>query len=696
MSDLNKFQDKFRDEALDNISEMEQALLDLELSPKNHELNEKVFRALHSLKGGGAMFGFDQLSELAHFIENIYENVRSQKLAVSSELLGLTFKSVDLFKDLLASDSPVSPDLVEQCNAIERSFEELKENKFKEIGSRAESKNAKEEDDDNGCIRTYYIHFFPSADILKNGTNLLYLIDDLKELGNLFAIPRMESIPLFNDLNPKNCYAYWDLFLSTCEGVSAISDVFIFVEDESTLEINKISDFDLFSTPRFEEKLNEIFQQNKRVDLSEVKDIGEQIESLVPDNHTDLEKSPNSGENNNTSDDHSSPTRNVSSIKVSSEKIDNLMDLVSELVIAQERLNMIASHHSVPELRQTVDFIQKLTSQLRDSTFSISLVPVESLLTRFQRHIRDLSKEMGKQVQFEATGTETELDKTLIDGLTDPLLHILRNSIDHGIESPEVRQKMGKSPEGTITLHACYSGANVIIEISDDGAGMDHEKIRKKAVSKGMIHPESQLSTQEILELVFLPGFTTSEEVTEVSGRGVGMDVVNNAISAIRGEVQISSTKEVGTKITIVLPLVLSVLDGLLVHVDGSQYVIPLSLVGHIYFINSDDLTNDFNHTISLGGKLFPFIDLREEFNVESEPPKKRQMVVVNLEKTQVALAVDRVFGKIQAVLKPLGDFFSGNKIITAATIMGDGSVGLMLDINALINNSSANISQKK
>ncbi|MFO7999616.1 MAG: chemotaxis protein CheA [Marinilabilia sp.] len=695
MAFLDKFQDKFRDEAFDNISEMEQVLLDLELSPRDHELREKMYRALHSLKGGGTMFGFDLLSELAHKIEDVFDRIRSRQLAVSPELLTMTFKAVDLFKEILNTDSPDSPELLEKSQVIEADFAELVQ---KEIGPCSDTSISRNETgiEEKG-MGTYYIHFFPATDTLKNGTNLLYLIEDLKELGNLFAVSRLDSVPSFHDLDPVNCYVYWDLFVSTDQGESSIRDVFIFVEEESSLEINKISDADLFSSPGFTEKLDELFREkNRGVNLSEIKNIAGHAEQMISGNDAGANEQSNRTEKRNPSDETNSNNRNHSSIRVPSEKIDNLMDLVSEMVIAQEKLNMIASRHSVPELKQTVDSVKKLTSQLRDSTFSISLVPVESLLTRFQRHVRDLSEEMGKSVLFKATGTETELDKTLIESLTDPLLHLIRNSIDHGIELPRDREQKGKPSEGTITLDAFYSGANVIIEISDDGAGMDPDVIREKAVRKGIIQPESQLSKEEILKLVFLPGFSTSDEVTEVSGRGVGMDVVNNAISAIRGDVKISSAIDQGTTITIVLPLVLSVLDGLLVQVDEARYVLPLSLIGHIYFVESQVLNRSFNNTVSLGGKLLPFIDLRKEFSIYTSLPPKRQMVVVDYEGNQVAIAVDRVLGKIQAVLKPLGKFFSGNKIISAATIMGDGSVGLMLDIHALINHSSEGISKLK
>ncbi|MCA1745701.1 MAG: chemotaxis protein CheA, partial [Bacteroidales bacterium] len=374
-----------------------------------------------------------------------------------------------------------------------------------------------------------------------------------------------------------------------------------------------------------------------------------------------------------------------SSIRVASDKIDGLMNLVSELVITQERLNLIAARYPIPELKMVTESVQKLTGQLRDNTFSISLIPISNMMARFQRLVRDLSAQLGKRIAFSATGTETELDKTMIESLTDPLLHIIRNSIDHGIEMPDVRQKAGKNPIGKITLEAGYSGANVVLKIMDDGAGIDCERIRHKAIEKGLLQEDEIGTKEEMLNLLFIPGFSTSSHITEVSGRGVGMDVVKRNIAAIRGEVRMESEQGKGSCISISLPLVLSIIDGLLVRIGPTEYVIPLSLTDRIYPANSQMLEAAFIKTVTLDGVQIPFINLRKEFEVAGDAPTKCQMVVVKQGGYTIALSVDQVVGKIQAVLKPLGKLYHHQKMISAATIMGDGSIALVLDANAII-----------
>ncbi len=679
---FESFQDKFIEEATDNINDLEKALLELELSPTNKGLIERVFRAMHSLKGGGAMFGFMRLSEFTHKMENIYELVRSGQIQISTSLLSVTLKSVDLLKDLLNPSIIDSPHVTKRFKNLSQAIDEVlaKEAQIlissvgKSLGS------IEEKPKEITQMATYYVHFYPEAHVMENGTNLLYLIDELYSLGQVFVISGLRSIPSLEDINPLHSYVFWDLFIATDKGQNAISDVFIFVDDESAIEIHKICSSNLFDNGSFVDHLKYLSTKQNEIELSDL---------------SDFLAFPNSEENKPIINSaivsrEETKLRSSSSIRVASEKIDGLMNLVSELVITQERLNMIASKFQIPELKMVTENIQKLTGQLRDSAFSISLIPVESLLTRFQRLIRDLSGELGKQVTFTASGTETELDKTMIESLTDPLLHIIRNSIDHGIEQPDVRLKNGKDPSGHISLNAFYSGANVVIQVVDDGVGMDPQKIRVKAIEKGLILNDDLLSDQELFNMVFTPGFSTLSEITEISGRGVGMDVVKRNITAIRGEVALESEPGKGTSVSITLPLVLSIIDGLLVRINETQYVIPLSLTDRIYPVDSELMNRTLINLITLDGVQIPFFNLRYELDLKGFPPKQCQMVVVNHKGIKVALAVDQVIGKIQAVLKPLSRLYSNQKMISAATIMGDGAIALVLDTNAIIKQLSS------
>lgn len=692
------FQAKFIDEALDNISDLEQALMSLELSPHDKELVERVFRSLHTLKGGGAMFGFDRLSEFTHRMENIYEMVRSGQLCASAELLAVTLRSVDLLRDLLEEPGEVSSHLKEQCKSMEKAIDKVVKDETERMLQdvrNCQDWEADPEEDLNG-VATYFIHFYPQADVLKNGTNLLYLLDDLRELGRIIAMPGIQAVPIFQNLNPVNSYVFWDIFLATDKGINEIKDVFIFVEDEAILEIHKISNSDLFGSEQFISKMAELSDRQKKVDLSEIASIASSYENSIGDVDVQLAETrqggdlssgqiKKTGEVNSPGGRENGKRRSSSSIRVESEKIDNLMNLVSEMVITQERLNIIATHHHIPELKIVSETVQKLTAQLRDSTFSISLIPMETLLTRFQRLVHDASNDLGKKIDLKADGLDTELDKTMIESLTDPLLHILRNSIDHGIEYPDERRKKGKHEIGTIHLKAFYSGASVIIQITDDGAGIDPQIVRAKAIEKGLISEDLELSRHEMLNMVFKSGFSTNEEITELSGRGVGMDVVMRNIQAIRGKVSVDSEVGEGTTVTITLPLVLSIIDGLLVKINQTQYVIPLSLTDRIFSVKSHEIENAFNNIISLGGNQMSFFDLRKELRTGGKAPEKIQMIVINYNEVKIALAVDQVVGKIQAVLKPLGKLYHHQKLISAATIMGDGSIALVLDANAIV-----------
>jgi two-component system chemotaxis sensor kinase CheA len=379
----------------------------------------------------------------------------------------------------------------------------------------------------------------------------------------------------------------------------------------------------------------------------------------------------------------------ISSIRVASEKIDHMMNLVSELVTTQARLSLKAEQSNDGELLSIAENVQKLSRQLRDNAFDIALVPVETMLTRFQRLVRDLSSSMNKKVKFTAEGTETELDKNIIETLTDPLLHILRNSIDHGIETPEERAKKGKPEEGHILLKAYYSGASVHIQIHDDGKGIDVEKVKAKAIEKGIVDTNEKVSQRELYDLIFKSGFSTSDNVTDVSGRGVGMDVVKRKLAEIRGEVEIDSEVNVGTTLTVKLPLTLSIIDGLLVQIEDNSYVVPLSAVDKIYAARHNDVVDTFNNLIVLDGEQVPFFYLREEFALPESNSDMEEIVVVQYEDKRIGLVVDTVIGEYQAVLKSLGKMYKRQDIISGATILGDGTVALVLDTNKMIDQFS-------
>lgn len=679
-STLEAFQAKFVDEALDNIEELEQALFALEQNPQEKELLAQIFRIMHSLKGGGAMFGFDHLSNFAHHLESMYDQIRSGTGQVNSSVLSVTFRSVDLLRDFLSAGTEVPSQILFRSRQLSQEINNIREIGNEEIDS-TKTKNSGKSDSDgkpDNEMATWYIRFCPGEEVQSNGINLFYLLDELSESDNFRAFPRNNKIPEFSELHPETTYYYWDILLATNKGEAHIRDVFLFVEEDSQIDFHLISRSDLLKDFDFIEFIQEIDNKKKEFSKENFSKFTEKTSEVEENQVVEHEYVVN------TSDNGYNPpnSRTNGSIRVSSGKIDHLMGLVSELVISQGRLNLIASDNEIPELKMVAENIQKLTTMLRDNTFSISLVPLDFLTTRFQRLVRDLGTKLGKKIDLSVRGGETELDKSMIDSLADPLLHIIRNAVDHGIETSKKRLDTGKSERGRISFEAEYSGANVLIKISDDGAGIDPRKVQQKAVEKKLISPDKKLSEKEMLDLLFLPGFSTSTEVTEISGRGVGMDVVRRNIETIRGTTTIESVQGQGTTISISLPLVLSIIDGLLVSIDGRKFVLPLSVVDRIFHHDFKNISDLFLDVVEHEGEQISFVNLRKELEIESEMPPGIQVVVIHQDSKYIGLSVDRVLGNVQAVLKPLGRLYHHQKMVSSATILGDGSIALVIDVN--------------
>ena len=676
---MDSFQKKFIEEATDLINNLELAVLALEKDIKNQELIAEVFRIMHSLKGGGGMFGFDAISHFTHNLETIYDEVRNGNLSISENLMSITFSAVDHLRSLLNPDALNDENIKKNHEILlERVKAILEERNSPKTETSISEKATEEETETN--IHTVYIYFAPNESIMDNGTNPLYLIDELSSMGTKSLVfPRTNKIPMLSRFNPSKCYTSWEGFMVTDAGINELQDVFIFVEDESEIEVRKIADFDLLSNENFVSKINDLYQKKNHFDPaivdSLINEVVESKKSLI--------------ENVNEKLKIFTKENIISSIRVSSDKIDQLMNLVSELVTTQASLSLYVEENQVYELNLLAENIENITRQLRDTAFSISLIPIETMLTRFHRLIRDLSAEFNKNIEFITEGAETELDKTLIQGLTDPLMHIIRNSVDHGIEPEEERIKKGKTPQGMIYFKAYYSGANVVIKIQDDGRGIDLEKVRQKAIDKEIITPDAKLSEKDILDLVFIPGFSTAKNITDVSGRGVGMDVVKRKIDEIRGTVDLETKPNIGTTITIKLPLTLSIIDGLLVHIGDTKYVMPLNLVNKIYAYEHSTFENAFNNIVVVDGEQIPFYYLREEFEINGKPQDIEQLVLVKYEDKKIGLVVDSVVGEYQAVLKPLGKLYKNHEIISGATILGDGTIALVLDTNKIINEFS-------
>lgn len=678
---MDQFKTKFFEEAFDLILELEKSLLILEEDPTNGARIEQVFRAMHTIKGNSAMFGFSHIDRFTHNLETVYDFVRTGKLKISSSLLTVTLSAVDHLKTLLNEGESVSEETLLESKQLTE-----KVNAFITGGSDA---SASDDDrshqplsgEDAPCegIRTYHIFFKPNEDIFKSGTNPLYLIDELCGMGNSICYADTSRIPNLSEIYEDKCYTSWNIFLSTKEDENTLRDVFIFVEGDCELNVTPLADFDLLTRDSFIQKVDEVNRRGMSYDADELKGYAV---AMQPKKAVEVERI--SSKTTAHAKDSS-----ISSIRVSSDKVDSLMNLVSELVTVQARLSLFAEENLLPELTVISENMDKISRRLRDTAFSICLIPLDSIMTRFQRLVRDVSTELGKDVVFVTEGTDTELDKTMIENLADPIMHILRNSLDHGIESAQERIALGKPAQGTIKLKAYYSGTNVHIQISDDGGGIDPERIRSKAIESGIISPDAALSRQELLELILLPGFSTAAKVTDLSGRGVGMDVVKRKITEIRGEVELDSEQGKGACITIKLPLTLSIIDGLLVQLSDTYFVVPLSAVDTIFAVKQTEL-KEYNNQVVLAGRQIPYVYLRTIFDCPKNETEQEQIVVVNYMDSSVGLVVDKVVGEHQAVLKPLGKAFKNLEMVSGATILGDGTIALVLDTARVIKQAAA------
>ncbi len=692
MDDLSK---NFVNEANELLESLEEALLKLEDHPDDKEEINTAFRVMHSLKGTGAMFGFDELSAFTHEMESLYDLVRSGKRKPDKKLIDFTFKSIDLIRKLL--DKPGDAETLSMKHAFLEELKSIFPSEETNISSKEEdaaSKKPKSKPKKKKYPTTWYIHFEPHRDILKNGTRPLYLLDELAEAGRIKTFLHTENLPEFKHLFVENVYVSWDLLIATDKEKSFLKDVFIFVEDDSRIKIEKLSENDLLSHPDFEKQvktleLTKSITPEKLQQLTAALSFPEKEKTLQPEKVAEKEytEEPESdlkpGDKPGKDDVQQKILRET--VRVPSVKLDELLDIISELVTTQARLLHYSYNHEDPELEDIAEAYEKLSRQLRENALGIRLIPIYTILIRFKRLVRDLSYQMDKEITLKTTGTETELDKSIIEKLYDPLMHILRNSIDHGIETAEERIKAGKPVHGLIHIETSYIGANVQIKISDDGRGMDEEVLKKAAVEKGFIKPGAEISRKELLQLIFQPGFTTAKKVSNVSGRGVGMNVVKKNIEDLHGSIELETEKDRGTTVKILLPLTLSIIDGLLIYVGNGRYIIPMNNIKQVYPVTRKELQGTFNNVITKEKHQIPFVDLVKEFGEKHVNQHELYMIVVDYGKKEVGFIINDVVGKYQAVIKPLSRIAQKQEIFSGASVLGDGDVALVIDSNKMI-----------
>jgi two-component system, chemotaxis family, sensor kinase CheA len=681
---MDEMKETYIQEANELLENLESSLLSLESNPNDSSNIEQVFRVMHTLKGNSSMFGLTKIAEFVHDLETIYDKIRQNEMQLSKPILDTTLLALDHLNKIIVDSELEEEDnrsnhtsLINQIHAfIGKGGEGHQIDNGSEVTKEPEVKGPK----------TFHVMFQPNASIFINGTNPLILVAELSSLGKNIVIPHFKAISI-EDFNPLDCITYWDLIIETEKTVDDIKDVFVFVEDNSTIEINELNFTDLISNAEFGDYVKSFMFKDKKIDAAELVLLAEKVGISTAKGNVvstkEVEITPVTAQ---TAPKKEVKEKVLSSIRVSSDKLDELMNLVSELVTTQASLTLYSQKNESPELEVISENIEKLSRRLRDIAFGMTLVPINNMFSRFQRLVRDVSTALGKEVEFITEGGETELDKSIIETLTDPLMHIIRNSLDHGLELPSVREEQNKSRQGTVKLKAFYSGISVYIQIIDDGKGIDAEIIKNKAISKGFVKPDQELTDKEIFDFIFYPGFSTAEVVTDISGRGVGMDVVKRNITDLKGSIIVESKVGVGTTLTIKLPLSLSIIDGLLVEIAKVNYIIPLSVVNKCYEVSNVEMKDNFNRLLVLDDKQVPFINIRKEFGYKQQPDdEKSQIIVVSDADRKVGISVDHIVGEYQAVVKPIGKYYKNQDFISGATILGDGSIALVMDSHKII-----------
>lgn len=678
---MDRGRQAFQIEAAELLEELEAALLALESSPEDSDLIGRVFRAMHTLKGSGGMFGFQDIEQFAHHIETVLDQVRDGRLRIDQPLIDLVLLGRDQIERMLnQGDAPVSTHDEETVQRLVSAFQAYgsQGSVNKEVLTTPVPMETQPTSLEHGL---YHVTFKPHADIFLQGSNPLLLLRELGELGQMRVIARQEEIPVLAEMDPERCYTAWDVMLAAPVDENAIRDVFIFVEGECELAIQKLAVLPQVNASITLDRAEALIRAHGLIsdqDMDQLLTIHRS--SPVEAQAATVVDAAQKGAERATATQAS----RVSNIRIASEKLDQLVDLVGELVITQARLQQTVNQHNDGELMPLAEEMERLTNDLRETAMDMRLVPIDTLFSKFKRLVRDLSRAQGKEIALEIVGGETELDKNVIDKLNDPLIHIIRNCIDHGIEPAAQRMFSQKSGTGTIRLSAQHAGATVRIVIEDDGAGLDTATILKKAIEKGLVPEQNELSETEIHQLIFQPGFSTNTTVTALSGRGVGMDVVRRNVEALRGHIVIDSQQGRGTKMTINLPLTLGIIDGLLTRIADEYYVFPLGLVEECVELQAD-ASGKGHRLIHLRGQAVPYVRLRDPFRITGTPPQIEQVLVVDHQGEKIGFVVDEVVGEQQIVIKSLGRMIRNVEGLSGATIMGDGNVALILDVPQLI-----------
>jgi two-component system chemotaxis sensor kinase CheA len=653
--DVDRFREVFFEEAADHLADMEAALLRLEETPQDQELLHRIFRCAHSIKGASSTFGFSDIARFTHVLESLLDRMRDGEICHTTQLTDLLLRSADTLRGLVAAARNGQESPAEVESVLGELEHALAQGPPTPVQPSASSPSAS----------VYRVVFVPGRDVLRQGMDPLLLLRNLCALGEVSEVQAdLSHLPALPDLDPESCYLSWSVRLRTDKTSAEIKDVFSFVEDSSQVIVEALA------------------VQEATFNRLGPKAHGQEAISKMSSSGLQPPAAEAAGRSGNLES---------SSIRVSTAKVDKLINLVGELVITQSMITQVINNFSPDKLHQLQEAATAMgrnTRELQERVMAVRLLPIGHVFNRFPRLVRDLATAFNKKVSLQVMGEETELDKGVIERIGDPLTHLIRNAVDHGIEFPEERRAAGKPEQGTIRLHAFYQGGNVIIEVADDGRGLDTERIRQKGIAQGLINAEDVCSTEQIHALIFQPGFSTATAVNDVSGRGVGMDVVKKNVEALNGSVSVFSEPGRGTCLRIKLPLTLSILDGLSLKVGEEIYILPLTTIVESIQPRTEHLKRVLGQreVVEVRGEFLPLLRLYRLFDIPARvtDPSQGLVVIVENEGNKLGLLVDELLGQQQVVVKNLETNFRKVEGVMGATIMGDGRVALILDVQGL------------
>ncbi|MEE4948700.1 chemotaxis protein CheA [Pseudomonas alliivorans] len=669
---LDQAQQTFIVEARELLLAMEESLLQLESEPGDQDAIGAIFRAAHTIKGSAGLFGLTPIVSFTHIVEDVLDRLREGSVSVDAALIAVLLRSGDHMLELI----DVVASRGEQLAAVALEREAALRQALQAYQAPAEATARPVQTPTVSDVQApmlWHISLRFGVDVFRNGMDPLSFLRYLNTLGQMVQVTTVtDSIPAVEEWDPESCHLGFEIDFRSAAGHAAINEVFDFVREDCAVEITAVNET-ITATG------TDLMSQN---DNSPVVSSGE----LLGDQRA-VPRGPAQVSTERASPANEQKSKDGRYVRVNADKLDELINLVGELVIASAGANLLARSCNHAPLQEASSTVSGLVEEILDGALHLRMIPIGDTFNRFRRVVRDVSQELGKDIDLIISGAETELDKTVVEKIGDPLMHLLRNSMDHGIESAEARRASGKSAKGHLNLNAYHDSGSIVIEIADDGAGLNRERILEKAQERGLVASGAALTDQEIYNLIFEPGFSTAEAVTNLSGRGVGMDVVKRNITLLRGTVDLDSQPGQGTIVRIRLPLTLAIINGFLVGIDQSTYVIPLDMVQECIELDEQDRQSSRdNGYLDLRGEVLPLVYLRDHFNHEGPAARRQNVVVVRYAEHKAGLVVDDLLGEFQTVIKPLGKLFGGLRGISGSTILGSGAVALILDIPALLN----------